>query len=159
MIAIQRIENDARRAAQRGAAGYLTKPVSFRQITGALKRRTSRIEQRAPRRRPGVRVSVVGVENEIGTPEAVQPQLLWYARDLSMTGAFLETESPLPIGYKLDLAIEIGNIRVRVKAEVVRIQNPAWAYPAGIGVRFFEWGNSAKEALYAYVSVGGGDSD
>ena len=158
LIANEAVESDARRAAQRGAAAYLVKPISFRQITGALRQRTSRLEQRAPRRRPGGRVSVIGIENDIGTADAVVPQLLWYARDLSMTGAFLETESPLPIGCKLDLAIEIGNMRVRVMAEVVRIQDPAWGCVGGIGVRFFEWGDCAKEALYAYVSSGGADT-
>jgi len=149
-------EASADRAIRKGVAGYLTKPVSFRDIAGTLKSR--RAPTRAPRRRPGGRVSLLGVDDQIDTPEGESPQLMWYARDVSTTGAFLETESPLPIGSRLDLFIEIGCIRIRVKAVVVRIQEPTWQHGGGIGVEFFEYGDSARQTLATYASGGGADT-
>jgi DNA-binding response OmpR family regulator len=158
LVASQPLEGDAQRARQMGAAGYLTKPVSFRHITSVLKEQISRSEQRALRRRHCGRVCLLGLDEVVDSQEGAHPQLLWYARDLSASGAFLETESPVPVGSRLDMTIEIGNIRVRVKAEVVRIQEPRWGRDGGVGIHFLEYGNSAQEALNAYIAEGGPDT-
>ncbi len=150
-------EMNANRALEKGAAGYLAKPVSFHEIVGALKSRERWVLKRPPRRRPGGRVSLLGVNDQIDTPNGDSPQFLWYARDVSTTGAFLETEFALPVGSKLDLFIEIGCIRIRVKAVVVRVQQPSWEHGGGIGVEFFDYGDSARQALATYVSDGGAD--
>jgi hypothetical protein len=138
--------------------GYLVKPVSFRHIASVLKQHIGDTASRAPRRRPGGRVCILGLQNPIDSFETASPQLVWYARDVSTTGAFLETESPLPVGSMLDLAIEIGNIRIRVKAEVVRVQAPSWGSGGGVGVRFVDYGDSSREVLDAYVTTGGADT-
>jgi len=158
LVAERGMESDAQRATQKGAVGLLLKPVSFRQIASILKQHVGRSAARSPRRRPGGRVCLLGMGSQIGTDDAAVPQLLWYARDLSTTGAFLETESPLPLGSKLDLAIEIGNIKIRVKAEVVRVQAPGWGSGGGVGVGFVSYGDSSREVLHAYVSAGGVDT-
>jgi len=158
LIAEQVKESEAVRAREKGAVGYLVKPVSFRQIASVLKQHIGHSALRSPRRRPGGRVCLLGMENPVDGFASAHPQLLWYARDVSTTGAFLETESPLPVGTKLDLAIEIGNIRIRVKAEVVRVQSPGWGCGGGVGVRFTDYGDSSREVLHAYVSAGGVDT-
>lgn len=144
-------------ADHKGATAYLTKPISFRQIAGALKARQS-VDPRAPRRRPGGRVSLLAFEEGNGQPDDAEPQLLCYARDLSSTGAFLETEFPLPLGSKLALAIEIGHMRLRVGAQVVRVQEPRWGESTGIGVHFTDCSQLTRDAIHAYVSQGGPDT-
>jgi len=158
LVAEQVRESEATRARERGAVGYLVKPVSFRHIASVLKQHIGQSALRSPRRRPGGRVCLLGMENPVDSFASGHPQLLWYARDVSASGAFLETESPLPVGSKLDLAFELGNIRIRVKAEVVRVQSPSWGSGGGVGVRFTDYGDSSREVLEAYVSAGGIDT-
>ena len=73
-------------------------------------------------------------------------------------GAFLETESPLLVSAKIDLALEIGDVRIRVTAMVVRVQEPSWGCGGGLGVSFLDYGDSAMEALQAFVTEGGADT-
>ncbi len=159
LVASQPVADEERRALELGAAGYLEKPIAFRDIAGLVKQRTTGVEERAPRRRPGGRVCLIGVGDQIDLPDAGQPQILWYARDVSVTGAFLETDSPLPISAKLDLAVEIGDVRIRVTAMVVRVQEPSWGCGGGLGVSFLDYGDSAMEALQAFVTEVGADTD
>ena len=158
LVAGQPMPDEERRALEKGAVGYLEKPIAFRDIAGVVKRRIHGVEQRALRRRPGGRACLLGVGDHIGLPDAGQPQILWYARDVSITGAFLETESPLPVSAKLDLALEFGDIRIRVTAMVVRVQEPSWGCGGGLGVSFLDYGDSAMEALQAFVTEGGADT-
>ncbi len=158
LVAGQPMADEERRALEKGAVGYLEKPIAFRDIASAVKRRTAGVAQRAPRRRLGGRVCLIGVGNQIDLPDAGEPQILWYARDVSITGAFLETESPLPVSAKLDLALEIGDVRIRVTAMVVRVQEPSWGCGGGLGVSFLDYGDSAMEALQAFVTEGGADT-
>jgi DNA-binding response OmpR family regulator len=150
--------DEADRAIEMGAVGYLAKPISIRSIVGALKQSRYGVAPRALRRRPGGRACLIGLEGELELTGPDDPQLLWYTRDVSATGAFIETESPLPVGSKLDLALDIGDVRIRVTAEVVRVQEPGWGQGAGIGVSFVEFGDSAREALQGYVNAGGADT-
>lgn len=101
---------------------------------------------------------LLGFGEQIGTREAASPHLLFYARDVSATGAFLETGFPLPIGTRLDLTIEISKMLIRVTAEVVRAQAPSWGCSGGVGVRFTNFSDVAREALAAYVGESGADT-
>jgi CheY-like chemotaxis protein len=158
LVAGQPMAGEERRVLEKGAAGYLEKPITFRDIASLVKRRTGGEAQRALRRRPGGRACLLGVGDQIDLPDAGQPQILWYARDVSVTGAFLETESPLPVSAKLDLALEIGDVRIRVTATVVRVQEPSWGCGGGVGVSFLDYGDSAMETIQAFVTEGGADT-
>ena len=155
LVCDRMVEATTDRAVEEGAIGCLAKPISYRHIASALKRSEEQ-DPRAIRRRPGGRVAVLSLDD--GTGKLTQPQILCYARDVSATGAFLETEFPLPTGSRLGLAIELGHMRISLQAEVVRVQEPGWGHGGGVGVHFTECSELGREALSAYVSLGGADA-
>ena len=79
--------------------------------------------------------------------------LAWAVRDISASGAFLETHGPVPIGSIVDLTLVFGATMVHVTVEVVRIQEPGWGRAAGVGVSFIEFGGGAKQFLESYVAA------
>ncbi len=122
---------DAERAALMGAIGYLAKPVSIREIAAAWERHrrptwkwTTRLRRASLGRAlvvdPGGRQSLVSFE----------------VHDLSMSGALLLSEGPMAPGTRLELEFRFGERRARIPAEVVRVQEPSWLGPGGVGVRF-----------------------
>ena len=149
---------EARRAVELGAVGYLATPISYSEIAGVLKRLNGHtVAPRAPRRRPGGRACLLD-PGPLGTaPQRQTPQLVWHMRDVSTSGAFLETESPMPIGRRLDLTLEIGGRRVHVRSEVVRVQDPAWGREPGVGITFVDLAPDVRLQVEAYVDEGGDD--
>lgn len=148
-----------RLAAQLGAIGYLVKPIGFRDIARVLKQRSgAAVAQRRPRRRPGGQACVMDLAEGDDAAGGVLPQLIWYARDVSRTGAFLETESPIAVGTVLDLALDLAGRTVRVRAEVVRVQEPDWGRPGGVGVNFIDLAGGANEILDAYIAADAADA-
>jgi CheY-like chemotaxis protein len=135
---------DERRARADGAVGYLAKPISLRDIVAAL-RKVEGKRSAAPR----VRAQPLGqavIMNRESTPDAG----VWRAfdiRDMSTTGAFLETPGPLEVGTDLDLCIDVGGSRARVVARTVRVQAPDWGVVGGIGVAFNEFESGSRELL------------
>jgi CheY-like chemotaxis protein len=120
-----------RRAAALGAAGYLQKPTSLRQILGALASAPGAAEgELAPRWR------CVGRARLVAGADDAQGCLVWDVYNLGPTGAFLETKGPLPIGAELMLVLELGGRRFPVRARVARSQEPSWMDVAGVGVEF-----------------------
>ena len=157
LVAKQASEYERREAAAKGARGYLGKPISFHDIAAALKHNGSSDNPRAPRRLHGGRACVLAVEEEVEPMQDADPQLRWRARDLSTTGVFLETESPLPVGCSVQLALDVGGITVYVKGRAVRVQEPSWGYAGGVGVSFFDSDPTVRTALDLFVSQGDGD--
>jgi DNA-binding response OmpR family regulator len=145
--------DEARRARELGAIGYLAKPIAFRDIARALYARAGSLADRPPRRRHVGRACPVDAASE---GEHV-PQVLWLLRDVSTTGAFLDTDAPVPVGTKLQLALELGPTRIRVQAEVVRVQEPAWGRSGGIGVTFADLSPDGRALLDAFVAAGADD--
>ena len=78
--------------------------------------------------------------------------LAWDIRNVSLTGAFLETKAPLPVKTELHLALDLGRAKGRVKAEVVRVQEPSWRCVGGVGIAFREFGRGPKELLSEYIA-------
>jgi CheY-like chemotaxis protein len=140
-------EEDCERARESGALAYLSKPVSLPDIRRAWSERAERrpLHPRSPRRRVVLRASVVGAGDEGGLLRLV-------ALDLSRTGAFLATPGPLELGAKLELALGDPAAPVRVVATVVRVQEPTWQDPSGVGVRFEAVEESSREAFERLVS-------
>jgi CheY-like chemotaxis protein len=73
LVAGQPMADEEQRALEKGAVGYLEKPIAFRDIAGIVKRRTGGVAQWAPRRRPGGRACLLGVGDQIDLPDAGQP--------------------------------------------------------------------------------------
>lgn len=145
-------EEQANRAYQMGAIGYLSKPITLRAVAAILKQQRGEwCGSRRARRRSDGRACVVDRRRlpEISPQHATE--LFWYIRDVGVTGAFLETESPLPIGTRLDLALDVGGSRIMVTAKVVRVQEPAWGNPGGVGVQFIAFGTDAQSHLARYI--------
>jgi CheY-like chemotaxis protein len=146
-------EAQARRAAELGAIGLLTKPISFDDIAAVLLGPIPSDEGRAPRGRPMARAVVLESAPD-GASRARTPQLFWYVRDLSRSGAFLETHAPLPVGLRMEITLEVGALRVPATAEVVRNQEPSWDHAAGVGIRFLHLADPELIATYAEEATG-----
>lgn len=143
-------EEEARRAANMGAIGYLGKPISLQEIYRLWK------ESAEPTRDTARRVRSLGQALLIdpGDPEAGQDgvsHLAWDIRNVSLSGAFLETKAPLPVRTELHLGLALGSAAGRVKAEVVRVQEPSWRCVGGVGIAFRAFGNGTEQLLSDYI--------
>lgn len=118
-------------ATRLGALAYLSKPLSIRDLSRAwnLKQRPT---QAAPR------VHELGVGEALlcvaaGSREAL---IRWPIRDLSASGAFLDTTGPMAVGESLNLRLLVGGEEICAGAQVVRVQEPGWGQVGGVGVEF-----------------------
>jgi CheY-like chemotaxis protein len=144
---------DARRARALGAIGYLSKPITFRDIAQIL-RETEGKRTAAPRvrRRPLGRAYVTA---PAGSDEAAAPRRaenVWDIRDMSTTGAFLETHGPIEVGAVLDLCLDFGRSQARVHAQAVRVQLPDWGFVGGVGIAFRDFGTGSRERLVSHLA-------
>lgn len=141
------------RAHELGAAGFLVKPISLHDVTRVLATSASaELTPRGRRRRPGGRALLLDGPASAEGAARWDSHLVWFVRDLSVSGAFLETEAPLPIGTHLELALELGREVVTVSAEVVRVQEPGWGRSAGTAVAFVDLSETARSRLESWVS-------
>ena len=152
VIMITGSEIEARRAMESGADDYLTRPVSFLDVARVLKRDSSRARECAPRRRSNARVWTFDSEDCTDPAGDGFSAFLWNLMNISSTGAFILTETPLPVGMVLDLALDLNDQKVRLKARVVRVQDPTWGYRGGVGVSFLDLESGGQKALEAHVS-------
>ncbi len=144
-----------RRAKDAGAVGLLAKPISFRDLASVLKHGSgAEITRREPRRRVAGLASVLDARTLDDSDHGADPQLVWNVRDVSASGAFLEADSPLPLGTRLELELELGGRVIAVSAEVVRNQEPSWSTAAGVGVRFVGLGSETRVRLSDWVADG-----
>jgi CheY-like chemotaxis protein len=142
------IPADASRAASAGAAGYLVRPLSLRDLAKLWKQVSTRTEVLTPRmeRRPLAKVW-------LADPADPRRYLMsWDLYDVSLTGAFIETRGPLFLGTELQLEIIFGKEVVHARAEVVRVQEPSWMHVGGVGVRFLELDTDSRSLLEAFVN-------
>lgn len=135
------------RATLLGAIGYLTKPISYRDIARLLRGQQIEFLGAAPRAHA----------HPLTRAEACDPgklpQLWWDINDLSVSGAFLVTRAPLPLGTLLDLRILLGDQVAHVSAQVVRLQEPSWAHAGGVGVAFRNVEPASYEKLEHFVKA------
>lgn len=142
------VEEDQRRATEMGAIGYLGKPTSFREISRVLRRRQTESWNAA---RPE-RCRTLGRAFLADPARQEFSQLAWEIHDLSRTGAFLETNAPLPVGTGIHLSLSLGGATARVQVEVVRVQEPSWGRVGGVGVVFRDLDEDAREILERHVA-------
>jgi len=93
-------------------------------------------------------------KRSIGEAWSDRPTKPYLIENISSTGALLQTDRPIKQGevLELDLALDDGS-RVRVTAEVVRVQRPDWGRVGGVGVTFREFHGASLEALEKWAGV------
>jgi CheY-like chemotaxis protein len=145
---------DARRALAIGAIGYLSKPISFRDIAQIL-RDTEGKRKAAPRvrRRPLGRAFVATASSADEAAATRPEQSVWDIRDMSTTGAFLETQGPIEVGATLDLCLDFGRSQARVQAQAVRVQLPDWGLVGGVGIAFRDFDTGSRERLVSHLAA------
>jgi CheY-like chemotaxis protein len=145
---------DARRARAIGAIGYLSKPISFRDITEVVrdaegKRKAAPRVRRRPLGRAYVTTPATG-----GDATAVDgPEKVWEIHDMSTSGAFLETNGPIEVGAVLDLYLDFGRSQARVRAQTVRLQFPDWGCLGGVGIAFRDFDAGSRELLASHLAA------
>ena len=77
----------------------------------------------------------------------------WSIRDVSISGAFLETNAPIPVGSELELALVFGTAVIHVTAQVIRIQEPGWGQVGGVGIEFTRFRGDAEQFLESYIAA------
>ncbi len=82
----------------------------------------------------------------------------WSIRDVSITGAFLETSAPLPVGSELELALVFGTAVIHVTARVIRVQEPAWGQVGGVGIEFTRLRGDSQQFLESYIAATEGEA-
>jgi len=154
VVASRASEDEARRMQELGAVAYLAKPISFIDLSRALKRSRRKLPEVATRihRRPLGTALLLDDEGAGDRRREVASHVLWDIHDISASGAFLETRGPVRLGRELNLGIVLDGQMLRVQARVVRIQEPTWEHVAGIGVAFLEFEPDARAELEAYIA-------
>lgn len=145
MVTGYRDEAGPERAGRMGAVGYLQKPTRLRAIAVAL--------QDSPRgeTRCNPRFRCAGVAHALESSADENLVLTWDIYNLSPEGAFLESKGPIGIDEELELLLEIGGRKARVRARVVRVQEPSWMDIGGVGVTFVDPDDEALEAIRAGI--------
>ena len=112
------------RARSLGAIGVVAKPIAPRELHRIWMEDIER--RKHTRRRTSAPVQV--------SDRSGQPLVSSHLVDVSLTGAFIATS--LPPGLEIKLEIFLGEHLIRSSAIVVRLQEPSWVNPAGVGVCF-----------------------
>ncbi len=147
LLTARPVDEDAERAADLGAIGYLAKPISYRDIAWTLTQHQGTTSVAARR----VRCRSLGKAFLVDPRGKERLHLAWDIRDLSIGGAFLETNGPVPVGTNLELELQLGRETVRVQVEVIRLQEPSWAQVGGVWVLFHGLDGSTRRVLDAYI--------
>jgi CheY-like chemotaxis protein len=134
--------SDRERAGQLGAAGYLPKPTTMRQILATLEP-----ERHAERRLSNPRWRCIGTATLIDPDSRTTAAIAWDVYNISARGAFLETKGPLPAGSEFQLAMELGGHKFQVRARVARVQEPNWMNIGGVGIEFVDLDGAAEAEL------------
>ena len=147
-------EEEARRAANMGAIGYLEKPISLQEIYRLWKETGDTTQEAARRVRSLGRALLIDPSDPESGRNGVS-HLAWEIRNVSLTGAFLETKAPLPVSAELHLSLALGDASGRVRAQVVRVQEPSWRCVGGVGIIFNDYGNGTEQLISDYIAETG----
>ncbi len=142
-----RNEVDRQEAVRLGTLAYLARPITMKQLSQAWVK-TSLGEPfpgRAPRKTCANSVYVVASEEE------AEPLIGWQLKNISESGAFIETRGPVEPETELHLLIEDGSDRFTANVYVVRIQEPSWNVAGGIGVHFSSMDESSRSRLNHWI--------
>jgi CheY-like chemotaxis protein len=132
-----------------GAIAYLTKPVSARDLARLLWQCRTKELPRGDARASGLGLPWATLGDPGG---AEQPTLRCEVGNLSASGALLLTHAPLPVGSSFDLELRLGRDTIRLLAEVVRVQEPAWGVLPGVAVAFPRIPEAARQRIERFVA-------
>ena len=94
------------------------------------------------------------LRRSLGTACSIGPGRTLRIADISVTGALLETYGEIPVHQMLDLDLALDNgERVRVTAQVVRIQHPQWGRVGGVGVQFIRFEGESRSILERFLET------
>jgi len=150
LLASRPAEEEARRAANMGAIGYLGKPISLQEIYRLWKESGETTRATARRVRSLGQALLIDPSDPAAEQNGVS-LLAWDVRNVSLTGAFLETKAPLPVRTELHLDLALGSATGRVRAEVVRVQEPSWRCVGGVGIAFRDFAQGTQQLLTDYI--------
>jgi CheY-like chemotaxis protein len=142
MVTGFRSEDGARRAQDLGAAGYLQKPTTVRQILNAIQSHedAERLDLH-PRWRCNATATLLDLQTGQTGP------LTWDVYNICPSGAFLESKGPIPLGSEIGLLLEVPGGKATLRARVVRVQEPSWLEVGGIGVEFIDADPQAEAVI------------
>ena len=124
-------EGEALQASKLGAVGYLSLPISMRDLRACWKRSDPTLDLFRPRRRRTLSTAWVS-----DVADAKAPLLATDLHDVGTESAFLITEGPIPLGTQLSIEMLLDGELVRARGRVVRLQEPAWTQVGGVAVAF-----------------------
>jgi CheY-like chemotaxis protein len=140
--------SEAAMAEQLGAIAYLPKPIGLEEIVARVWHATHSGQTRVRPRQRRRSLSRARIFEPGGDGDLIASSGL---HNVSMSGAFLETRGPLPIGAKILLETVLGSWPVRAPATVVRVQEPSWIHVSGVGVRFDWMDDRSSDALRRFI--------
>lgn len=147
------IPSAEQRALEMGAAGYIGKPCNIRDVADALAQRPISLEgvprEGVPRANADAPARVIVCER-LGS---VAPFVTWTVKDISEGGAFVLTDGPLDLGTRLEVILEIDGVKLPAMIEVVRVQEPGWSQPGGVGVRLEGLDADSKDRLALHLAT------
>ena len=136
------------RAARLGAVSFHLKPVLPCSIIRAWMDETN-TSSKVPR---SDRKSLETCVFVIDSKDRSRHLISWKLRDVSLTGAFIETRCPVDPGTTFDIAISLDDQHIYSTVEVIRVQSPSWESPGGIGVKFIEMDSYSKNVLGSKIN-------
>jgi CheY-like chemotaxis protein len=151
LLAARPAQEEVERAVNMGAIGILGKPVSLQEIHRLWKESEGLTRDTARRVRSLGQALLIDPSDAEASEDGVS-HLAWGIRNVSLTGAFLETKAPLPVGTEFHLALALGSARGQVMAEVVRVQEPSWRSVGGVAIAFRDFGEGTEELLSDYIA-------
>jgi CheY-like chemotaxis protein len=124
--------DDEERALRKGALGYFRKPLSVSQLSKVLHAPPPQAAERRRATRTGAANSALLLEHEGGRETLIEGRI----HDLSLTGAYIATEGPVPTCAEIEVQLRVGDRQVVLRAQVVRVENPSWLRPGGVALAF-----------------------
>ena len=135
------------RCVRAGCSDYLTKPVDQQMVL----RRVAELLNITNRRY--LRVTVILTVNRGGT----KTQFLGHAQNISESGIYLETHQALKEGGDIQMSFFLPDAEEKITApgKVIRVVEDSIPGQFGVGIRFGEMSDSAREILQRYVEKKG----
>jgi len=84
-----------------------------------------------------------------------------YIKNVSLGGLFIETESPLPVGTKLNIPFSLPEMKNPIITDgivvhAMKVGKKAKPAAGGMGIRFSDLNNKCKQSLESYLQRHGG---
>lgn len=128
-----------------------SKPFSVKKLAGVLNQKLSTVdESKSPRKHPRV-------QSQLDVAEAVEEEFLSKTMDVSLGGVFIRMDSPLPIGTRFSVQIDLDPAFI-VELEVKWARGDSGATkPSGVGCEFVNLSSDDENRLKGHLEgIGSG---